>query len=99
MKVIGEGQLIIENVDGIDECADDLALIICIIDIPILKTGDPIHDLGPGVAWALNLSLCDAQLEALFLFLQLFQSFFGGFGENAHLNSVKHILNSLLAFR
>lgn len=37
MNDIGEGQLIIENADGVDECVDDPALIICIIDIPILE--------------------------------------------------------------
>ena len=77
MEVIGEGQLIIENVDGIDECVDDLALVVGIVDVAILETGNPVHDLGLGVARALNLSLCDAQLEALFLFLQLFQPLLG----------------------
>ena len=71
MEVIGEGQLVIKNVDGVDENIDDLPLVFRIVDIAVFKTGDPIDDLGLGVAGALDLCLCDAQLEALFLFLQL----------------------------
>ena len=66
MEVIGEGHFIIENVDGINESVNDLALIVGIVDVAKLETGNPIYDLGLGVARALDLSLCNAQLEALF---------------------------------
>ena len=60
MEVVGEGQLIIKNIDGIDENVDDLALIVGIIDVAIFETRNPIHDLGLGVARALYLRLEDA---------------------------------------
>lgn len=50
MEVIGEGQFIIENVDGINESVNDLALIVGIVDVSKLETGNPIYDLGLGVA-------------------------------------------------
>ena len=96
MEVVGEGQLIIENVDGIDENVDNPALIVGIVDVAIFEAGNPIHDLGLGVAWALNLRLQDTQFKVLLLFLQLFQSLFGGFGEDTHLDSVEHVFDGLL---
>ena len=99
MEVVSEGQLVIKNVDGVDEYVDDLPLVFGIVDVAILETGNPIHDLLLGVARALDLSLRDTQLEALFLFLQLLQPFLCGLGENTHLDSVEHILNGLFTFR
>ena len=38
MEVVGEGQFIIENVDGVDEYVDDLAPVIGIVDISVFES-------------------------------------------------------------
>ena len=57
MEVIGEGQFIIENIDGVDEYVDDLALVVGIVDVAILEAGNPVDNLGLGIARTSDLRL------------------------------------------
>ena len=99
MEVIGEGQFIIENIDGVDEYVDDLTLVFRIVDVSVFEVGNPVDNLGLGIARTSDLRLQDALFETLFLFLQLLQPFLGGFGEDAHLDGVEQILNGFFTFR
>ena len=94
--IIGEYQLVVKHIDGVEEDVDDLPLVCLVVGVPALEAGDPLDDVLPAVLGPFQLRLQDVGLQLCPQIFQFFQPLPGTAGEDALLDGIEHILNAPL---
>ena len=94
--IIGEYQLVVKHIDGVEEDIDDLPLVGLVVGVTALEAGDPLDDVLPAVLGPFQLRLQDAEFQFGPQVFQFLQPLPGAAGEDALLDGIEHILNAPL---
>lgn len=78
--IIRENQLIVKYIDAVEKNIDNLSPVLLVVRGAIFEPADPLDNILPVVFW-------------LFQFLQ---TFFGAAGQDALLNGIEYIFNSMV---
>lgn len=78
--IIRENQFIVKYIDAVKENINDLSPVLLVVRVAIFEPTDPLDNILPVVFW-------------LFQFLQ---TFFGAAGQDALLNGIEYIFNSMV---